>query len=880
MDIVEELRTDREKGARHLESEFRVGLMSLARRLCRNESDAEELVNSTFAEVVESIDNYVEQSAFFAWMCRILVRRHSRDTRRKINDKIVCDPNALEAAIDDDAQEAIYREVDAALLRDAIETLPEDIRKTLMMHYFMGLSVNEVARILALSSGTVKWRLSYARQILAAKMGAKVDKMKKTPGGKAVLLALLLCGITALGAGAWSLVVSGESRVASRMSSSASAEASQQATSDTRQAEASGQATRDTRQAEASNLSTFQPFNFSTDNSQGENMNISKTHTRAAILAAATVATGAAIPASGGTHYYVAPGGTGDYTQGNPGGSPIVAAQKATASGDVIHLATGLYDLDAENGAMLVADGVELIGGSDNPEETILFRTVAEPGSTLPSRVIYLGSNAIMRNLTSRGGNTVYQAGGVLGYSGNTVHKQFSVSNCIVENASALYKGGGSMGGTWRDCVIRNCTVRRTNRDNNQEGSGGGIWGGTLYNCVLTNNVASYAGGAIAGDATDPCAAYDCTIAFNTAPYGAGAGSEYGPDYCRLYNCSVVSNDGHSASGQTWGGKGGGVYNCFVTNSLIAWNTTRADVSLYGNVGGGAGIYRGRVYDSTIEGNRTALYWKNGVGQGVDGGGAEEAYLEKCRIIDNYSVRYAGGTFNCTNVHCLISGNQGTIGGGTFNGVNIDCTICSNTAYSVQGGACYNSSTYNCFVFENTSKQDAVLFRGYHQGDIVVGNVSQGNNRGSAIASSDNATMDVAAMNCTIVGNGGTTSRAQVFLAAVTNSIVIGGTGPGFVAEVMYGEAVHSLFGSRDGGSAAVNCLVGADPKFVTEPGEREGPYSLLSGSPCVGAGLNLGWMTGAKDILGNARLFKLNPIVDIGACERWWKPGFFMVVR
>lgn len=609
-------------------------------------------------------------------------------------------------------------------------------------------------------------------------------------------------------------------------------------------------------------------------------MNKTTTTRAAAILAAATVATGAAIPASGGTHYYVAPGGTGDYTQGNPGGSPIVAAQKATSSGDVIHLATGLYDLDAENGAMLVADGVELIGGSDNPEETILFRTVAEPGSTLPSRVIYLGSNAIMRNLTSRGGNTVYQAGGVLGYSGNTVHKQFSVSNCIVENASALYKGGGSMGGTWRDCVIRNCTVRRTNRDNNQEGSGGGIWGGTLYNCVLTNNVASYAGGAIAGDATDPCTAYDCTIAFNTAPYGAGAGSEYGPDYCRLYDCNVVSNDGHSASGQTWGGKGGGVYNCFVTNSLIAWNTTRADVSLYGNVGGGAGIYRGRVYDSTIEGNRTALYWKNGVGQGVDGGGAEEAYLENCRILDNYSVRYAGGTFNCTNVHCLISGNQGTIGGGTFNGVNIDCTICSNTAYSVQGGACYNSSTYNCFVFENTSKQDAVLFRGYHQGDIIVGNVSQGNNRGSAIASSDNNTMDVAAVNCTIVGNEGTASRAQVFLAAVTNSIVVGGTGAGFVADVMYGEAVHSLFGSRSDGSAAVNCLEGVDPKFVTESGEGEGPYSLKSDSPCVGAGLNLDWMAGATDILGNARLFKHDPAVDIGACERWWKPGFVMVFR
>ena len=88
MDIVEEIRTDRERGAKRLEGEYRVGLMTLARRLCHDEGDAEALVNHTFAEVLESIDNYVEQSAFFAWMCRILVRRHAKDTRRKINGSI------------------------------------------------------------------------------------------------------------------------------------------------------------------------------------------------------------------------------------------------------------------------------------------------------------------------------------------------------------------------------------------------------------------------------------------------------------------------------------------------------------------------------------------------------------------------------------------------------------------------------------------------------------------------------------------------------------------------------------------------------------------------------------------------------------------------
>ena len=66
MDIVEELRQNRESGAKRLEAEYKAGLMTLARRFYVNESDAEELVNSTFAAVVENIDDYIEQSAFFA----------------------------------------------------------------------------------------------------------------------------------------------------------------------------------------------------------------------------------------------------------------------------------------------------------------------------------------------------------------------------------------------------------------------------------------------------------------------------------------------------------------------------------------------------------------------------------------------------------------------------------------------------------------------------------------------------------------------------------------------------------------------------------------------------------------------------------------------
>ena len=174
--IVDEIRNNREKGAKLLESEYKAGLMSLARRFCANESDAEELVNRTFAIVVEKIDSYLEQSAFFGWMSRILINCHSKDIRRKSNELEFCDAALPEEAPDDDACARIFREVDASILRDAIDRLSPEMKQTLLLHYFMDMPVREVAKVLSVPSGTIKWRLHYARQILAAKIGKTLKK--------------------------------------------------------------------------------------------------------------------------------------------------------------------------------------------------------------------------------------------------------------------------------------------------------------------------------------------------------------------------------------------------------------------------------------------------------------------------------------------------------------------------------------------------------------------------------------------------------------------------------------------------------------------------------------------------------------------------------
>ena len=195
MDIVEEIRQDREKGAKRLESEYKAGLMALACRFCTNTSDAEELVNATFATVVANIEDYLEQSAFFAWMCQILTSLHTRNVRRKSNQEIVF-PGTVADAVDETAEEEIYRNLDRALVRDALQKLEAEDREVLLLHYFLDIPIVKMAKVLAIPAGTVKSRLHYARKALAAKLGAAAKK----PGAKLLALALLLFAFVAAGA--------------------------------------------------------------------------------------------------------------------------------------------------------------------------------------------------------------------------------------------------------------------------------------------------------------------------------------------------------------------------------------------------------------------------------------------------------------------------------------------------------------------------------------------------------------------------------------------------------------------------------------------------------------------------------------------------------
>lgn len=60
-----------------------------------------------------------------------------------------------------------------------------------------------------------------------------------------------------------------------------------------------------------------------------------------------------------------------------------------------------------------------------------------------------------------------------------------------------------------------------------------------------------------------------------------------------------------------------------------------------------------------------------------------------------------------------------------------------------------------------------------------------------------------------------------------------------------------------------VNCWISADPLFLDAAASD---FHLLANSPCLEAGVNQDWMTGAQDLDANARI--INSTVDIGSYE------------
>jgi RNA polymerase sigma-70 factor (ECF subfamily) len=150
---------------------FQPAVEALARRRLRNESEAQELAQDVFIQVMRRLSQVRQPERFGGWLRSVVNRMAiNRLTRRRA--VAAADPQVLSAA-------AIEREtpLDSALtaeraawVRRGLRRLGELDRQTLEAFYLRGQTLVEMSDSFASPVGTIKRRLHVARRRLAREL--------------------------------------------------------------------------------------------------------------------------------------------------------------------------------------------------------------------------------------------------------------------------------------------------------------------------------------------------------------------------------------------------------------------------------------------------------------------------------------------------------------------------------------------------------------------------------------------------------------------------------------------------------------------------------------------------------------------------------------
>jgi RNA polymerase sigma-70 factor, ECF subfamily len=139
----------------------------LAARLLGDDDAAEDVVQESFLAVLESVDGFDEARPFAPWFYRIVSNRCSnvrRSWSRRPAEALSPTLASERPGPERDAERRWLR----SRLEAALNELPERQREVLMLYDVDGFTGPEIAEMLNISAGTVRWHVHQARAAMRA----------------------------------------------------------------------------------------------------------------------------------------------------------------------------------------------------------------------------------------------------------------------------------------------------------------------------------------------------------------------------------------------------------------------------------------------------------------------------------------------------------------------------------------------------------------------------------------------------------------------------------------------------------------------------------------------------------------------------------------
>jgi RNA polymerase sigma-70 factor (ECF subfamily) len=164
-------------------------IQRLIARMVRDVDLVEDIAQETFIRAYRALHQFRGDAKFYTWLYRIAVNTAKRSLLELKRDPTVSE-SYLKSNDDEDetnsygresttdeTPESVYaaKEI-AAVVNEAMEALPQDLREAVTLREIEGLSYEEIAAVMNCPIGTVRSRIFRAREAISGKIKPLLEK--------------------------------------------------------------------------------------------------------------------------------------------------------------------------------------------------------------------------------------------------------------------------------------------------------------------------------------------------------------------------------------------------------------------------------------------------------------------------------------------------------------------------------------------------------------------------------------------------------------------------------------------------------------------------------------------------------------------------------
>ncbi len=148
-------------------TEYRSRVMGYIASRIRNRADAEDLCSEVFEKIQRKLEGYDPEKASVSTWVFTITRNTVIDHYRKSRPSEELDENISD---DTEVDEGLLNSETLSELASALRQLPQQLMDIVVLRYYDGKPLTEIAEIMGLSYGAVKLRHQNALMLLREKM--------------------------------------------------------------------------------------------------------------------------------------------------------------------------------------------------------------------------------------------------------------------------------------------------------------------------------------------------------------------------------------------------------------------------------------------------------------------------------------------------------------------------------------------------------------------------------------------------------------------------------------------------------------------------------------------------------------------------------------